>query len=245
MRLPTFRLYLPFLLMTFIALLRRGALLLLLLLPAVLRAQQSRQPDPLNFTQWTPELRAFARQDSLTPPPTAPIVFVGSSSFRKWETLKQDFPTRPVLNRGFGGSRFPDALHYFDQLVGQYHPKQVVLYEGDNDLNAGATPAAVYKDFRKFEKQMRRKLPGVDLVFVSIKPSPSRWALWPQMQQANAQIKAYIDRHPQHLHYVEVGQAMLGADGKPRPELYVEDNLHMTPEGYAIWTRLLEPYLAK
>jgi len=82
-------------------------------------------------------------------------------------------------------------------------------------------------------------------VFISIKPSLARWALWPKMQQANAKISAYIKQHPQHLRYVEVGPAMLGADGKPRPELYIEDGLHMTPAGYAIWKRLMEPYLMK
>ena len=226
--------------------LRRGLhVLALALLPAALAAQVPRPVEPLNFRQWRPEIQAFAHQDSLTPPPVHPIIFTGSSSVRKWETLAQDFPAQPVLNRGFGGSRFPDALHYFDTLVTQYYPRQVLLYEGDNDLEAGATPEAVYQDFLKFAAQMHQQLPRADLVFISIKPSLARWALWPRMQQANAKISAYIQKHPKRLRYVDVTAAMLGPDGRPRPELYVEDGLHMTPAGYAIWTRLVGPYLGK
>lgn len=217
----------------------------LLLLPVVVWAQAPRRAAPLNFGQWVGEIKAFTQQDSLQKPPVAPIVFTGSSSVRKWETLQQDFAGYPVLNRGFGGSRFPDANHYFDQLVLKYKPKQVILYEGDNDINAGNTVEEVYQSFLAFKSRMRRDLPGVELVYLAIKPSPSRWKLYPQMQQANAKIKAYIDRHPQHLRYVDFGPAMLGKNGRPRPELYVSDSLHMTPAGYAIWTKQLQPYLKK
>ena len=199
----------------------------------------------LNPAQWTGELRAFARQDSLTPPPAHPILFYGSSSVRKWETLRQDFPTQPVLNRGFGGSRFPDALYFFDKLVVAYQPRLVVLYEGDNDLGAGATAGQAYQSFRDFERLMRQKLPRVPLVFLAIKPSPSRWALYPQMQEANRLIQEYIEAHPTRLHYVDTATPLLGPNGRPRPEFYVADSLHMTPAGYAQWQRVVAPALVR
>ncbi|MDF7814639.1 GDSL-type esterase/lipase family protein [Hymenobacter sp. YC55] len=162
-----------------------------------------------------------------------------------WETLATDFKGRPVLNRAFGGSRFPDAIHFFDKLVVRYRPRQVILYEGDNDIGAGATPAQVYDSFLQFEKLMREKLPETELVFLSIKPSIARWALYPKMQEANSLIKQYIEAHPQRLRFADVGTPMLGPNGQPRPELYVKDGLHMTLAGYKIWTRVLRPYLKK
>jgi lysophospholipase L1-like esterase len=36
---------------------------------------------------------------------------------------------------------------------------------------------------------------------------------------------------------------MLGDDGKPRPELFLKDGLHMTEAGYAVWTKLILPHL--
>ena len=44
---------------------------------------------------------------------------------------------------------------------------------------------------------------------------------------------------------MDVFTPMLGADGKPRPELFVEDGLHLTPEGYALWTRALAAILGE
>ncbi|MDU0370854.1 SGNH/GDSL hydrolase family protein [Hymenobacter endophyticus] len=203
------------------------------------------QAPPTNPAQWTEELRAFARQDSLTPPPKHPILFYGSSSIRKWETLQQDFANRPVLNRGFGGSRFPDALYYFDRLVVAYHPRQVILYEGDNDIGSGATPQEVFQSFLAFEKLMQQKLPKVPLVFLAIKPSPSRWMLYPKVQEANQLIRAYIEQHPRHLRYVDTATPLLGPNGKPQPPFYVSDSLHMTPAGYAVWTRIVGKRLKK
>ncbi|GAB2789856.1 lysophospholipase L1-like esterase [Hymenobacter luteus] len=193
----------------------------------------------INPAQWAPELRAFARQDSLTPPPRRPVLFYGSSSIRKWETLRQDFPGRPVLNRGFGGSRFPDALYFFDQLVAAYRPRQVVLYEGDNDIGSGATPQEVFQSFRDFERLMQQKLPKVPVVFLAIKPSPSRWALYPQVQEANRLIREYIGQHPKRLRFVDTATPLLGANGKPQPQFYVADSLHMTPAGYAVWKEVV------
>ncbi|WP_071883056.1 SGNH/GDSL hydrolase family protein [Hymenobacter swuensis] len=203
------------------------------------------QVQPVNPAQWTAELRAFAHQDSLTPPPVRPILFYGSSSVRKWETLRQDFPGRPVLNRGFGGSRFPDALYFFDNLVVAYQPRQVVLYEGDNDIGSGATPQEVFQSFLAFEKLMQQKLPKVPLVFLAIKPSPSRWALYPSVQEANRLIRDYIAAHPMHLRYVDTATPLLGPNGKPGPQFYVSDSLHMTPAGYAVWQRVVKPALKK
>ncbi|MCA8832135.1 SGNH/GDSL hydrolase family protein [Hymenobacter pini] len=203
------------------------------------------QAPPINPAQWTDELRAFTRQDSLTPPPAHPILFYGSSSIRKWETLRQDFAGRPVLNRGFGGSRFPDALYYFDKLVVAYQPRQVILYEGDNDIGSGASPQEVFQSFLTFEKLMQQKLPKVPLVFLAIKPSPSRWALYPKVQEANRLIREYIQAHPKRLRYVDTATPLLGPNGKPQPQFYVSDSLHMTPAGYSVWTRVVGKRLKK
>lgn len=218
---------------------------LLLLAVAGCTATAQAQVQPVNPAQWTAELRAFARQDSLTPPPRKPILFYGSSSVRKWETLRQDFPSRPVLNRGFGGSRFPDALYFFDTLVVAYKPRQVVLYEGDNDIGSGATPQEVFQSFLAFEKLMRQKLPKVPLVFLAIKPSPSRWALYPKVQEANRLIREYVAAHPKYLRYVDTATPLLGPNGRPQPQFYVSDSLHMTPAGYAVWKQVVGKGLKK
>src|SRR6187549_857164 len=83
------------------------------------------------------EIRAFKRNDSLHPPVKEPILFVGSSSFALWKNMNDMFRDYPVLNRGFGGSTLLDVQRYVNDIVIPYHPKQVIIYAGENDVAGG------------------------------------------------------------------------------------------------------------
>lgn len=175
------------------------------------------------------------------PPAPGAVLFVGSSSIRLWETLARDLPGVRALNRGFGGSTLADAVHFAPRIVVPARPRLVVLYAGDNDLAEGATPAQVLADVRRFVELVRRELPGTGVVYVAVKPSPARWALAEQMREANRLVREYAQASAGAVRFADVFTPMLGADGRPRPELYVEDGLHMSPAGYAIWRDVLAP----
>ncbi|GAA4453147.1 SGNH/GDSL hydrolase family protein [Nibrella saemangeumensis] len=188
-------------------------------------------------------MKAFEKQDSLLMPPPGGIVFTGSSSVTMWRSLQQDFPGKVLVNRGFGGSQLVDANHYFDRIVAKYQPKQVFLYSGENDIAAKQTPEQVYERFKVFARNMKTQLPKAELVYISMKPSVSRWNQYPAMQKANRKIKRYAFWHPR-VKFVDVGPVMLGTDGKPRPDIFLKDNLHMNRTGYELWIKVLEPHLA-
>lgn len=183
------------------------------------------------------ELEARDRVDAGT---RGGIVFVGSSSIRMWPNLAADFPGLPVLNHGFGGSTLADVIWFTPRIVLPYAPREIVLYAGDNDLAAGRTPEQVVGDYTTFVRVARHALPAVRIVFVSIKPSPSRWALAEPMRVANALIAQAIT-HDSLATYVDVFTPMLGPSGRPRPELFQADSLHMTSAGYALWRARLAP----
>ena len=191
-------------------------------------------------SQWEPDIARFEAQDRASPPRLGSIVFVGSSSIRMWATLASDFPGVPVLNRGFGGSEAGDVAQFADRIVVPYKPPVVVFYAGDNDLAAGKTPAQVLDAFRSFVGTMHRKLPGTRIAFVSIKPSIARWSVVDKMRAANQLVRDYASTDSR-LVYVDVFTPMLDASGQPRRELFLEDGLHMTPAGYAIWRELIAP----
>jgi len=196
-------------------------------------------PDSARFAA---EINAFMREDSVTPPPPSPVLFVGSSSIRMWQSLATDFPGLPVLNRGFGGSRMDDVLRYADRLVFHYNPRAIVLYEGDNDLEDGRTPARIAGDVAEFLQRVRTAEPLTRVVCISVKPSPSRWNLADKVRATNALLQTIVAQDTMAT-YVDVFTPMLGADGRPRPELYLADSLHMTPAGYAIWRDAVAPAL--
>ena len=192
--------------------------------------------------RWSAELRAFAHTDSVTPPPAAPVLFVGSSSIRKWESLTADFPSLPVLNRGFGGSRMDDVLRYADRVVFRYHPRAIVLYEGDNDLLEGRSPARIAGDVAEFLGRVRTTLPMTRVICIGVKPSPSRWNLVDKVRETNSLLEAIVTRDTMAT-FVDVFTPMLGANGRPRPELFLSDSLHMMPAGYVIWRDAVAPAL--
>ncbi len=194
--------------------------------------------------QWRSEIDQLTANDTSRPPPQHGVVFIGSSSIRMWTTLAADFPGVPTVRRGFGGSAIADSTLYAGQIVVPYHPKLIVMYAGDNDVAEGHSPQQVIDDFKAFVARVRRDLPDVAIVYISIKPSMARWSMWPQMHAANQGIRAWARRQP-NMQFVDISPKMLGANGKPRPELFRKDGLHMKPAGYAIWIAALKPVLAE
>ncbi|MEP9359371.1 SGNH/GDSL hydrolase family protein [Sphingomonas sp. KR3-1] len=204
-------------------------------LPPTMRVP-ARTPAPIEKQPFAAEIAAFEARDALAHPAKGGVLFLGSSSIRMWTDVAHDFPGMKVLNRGFGGSTIPDSVRYLDRIVIPYAPKTIVFYAGDNDLEAGHSPEQVAGDFQMLVSKVHAKLPRTRILFISIKPSLSRWKLIEQIRATNALVLGYVATDPA-LTYVDIVPAMLGPDGKPRPELFREDGLHMTRAGYDIWRK--------
>jgi lysophospholipase L1-like esterase len=187
-------------------------------------------------------MAAFERADKSNPPPQQAVLFIGSSGIRLWKTLAQDFPEHRVINRGFGGSHIADAAHFAGRIIIPCAPRLIVLRSGGNDIHAGKSPEQVCADFKAFVSTVRAKLPDVKIVFVGQNPTPARWKNRDREQAANTLIRDYIKQTPR-LVYVENWGKVLGADGLPRTELFVADQLHFSAAGYEILTDLIRPTL--
>lgn len=191
------------------------------------------------------EIQTFEHTDSLYDFNPKSVLFVGSSSIRRWETLSSDMAPIPVINRGFGGSTIPEVIYYADRIILPYHPKLLILYCGENDLANDNTKARqAVKSFKKFSAYMNKNLPETKVFFISIKPSISRVQYWTKMQEANAKIKKIIEQKANY-YYVDVASKMLDNKGVVLQDIFVEDNLHLNTKGYAIWSELLKPTLEK
>lgn len=206
--------------------------LLLLLAPVMFAAPE----------KWADAINKFTQADATRPPPSGAVVFVGSSSIVRWATLEKDFPGVTVVNRGFGGSELADSVFYADRIVIPYRPKTVVVYAGENDLNTGQTPEKVFGDFKAFVAKVHAALPKTKIVFIAIKPSPSREKIKAQVVRANALIAAECARDPR-LAFADIYTPMLTAKGEMRPELFVKDMLHLNEAGYAVWVPVVAPFL--
>lgn len=215
----------------------------LCLAPLSLQAQTPPDVAQTNALKFSKEIVAFEAMDKTNKPPKNPIVFVGSSSIKRWTNLVSDFPNHVVLNRGFGGSQISDSVIYADRIVIPYKPKQVVFYAGGNDINAKKEPAQIFADYQAFVAKIHAALPKTRIDFISIAPNPARWAQIEKVQALNKLVEDYSKNDPR-LGFINVYPHMLGADGLPK-DIFVADRLHMNPKGYEIWKGIVEPYLMK
>jgi lysophospholipase L1-like esterase len=196
---------------------------------------------PVAPERFEADIKKFEAADRLHPPPQGAVVFVGSSSIRFWK-LADSFLGMEAINRGFGGSHMADSARVADRIVTPYRPRAVVVYAGDNDLADGKTPEQVRDAYRDFVAKVRAKLPKVPIIYIGIKPCESRWKLVDKVKAAN---KLIVDaqRGDSNQHFVDTFAPMLGADGRPRAELFRDDKLHLNAEGYKVWAELLKPLL--
>ena len=192
------------------------------------------------------EIQQFKKLDSAHFPASNAILFVGSSSIRKWQDVQSYFPDKTIINRGFGGSQLSDLIRYANDIIVPYHPRQIVIYAGDNDLaySDTITPSVVLARFETLFGIIRTSLPGVPVIYIAIKPSPSRERLMPEIVSANAQIKSFLQSKKAAV-FIDVYHKMLGADGKPLKDIFLEDQLHMNAKGYHIWQEAIAPYLLR
>jgi len=210
----------------------RGAMVAVLLVPSALFAEEN---------QWEKTIQGFEAKDAESPPAKGGVEFYGSSSIRFWKT-DEAFPDLQILNRGFGGSQTADALLYADRMVIKYAPRLVVFYEGDNDLSYKKTPQQVFADTHAFFEKVHAALPKTKIIYVSIKPSIARWNLIDQVRETNKLVRDYAAK-TDYIRFFDVEPVMLGPDGKPKPDIFMPDNLHLNDKGYALWNDLIRPML--
>lgn len=201
---------------------------------------------PASSQPFINEINFFAKQDSLQPPPHRPILFIGSSSFTNWKDVQAYFPGYTVLNRAFGGSSLTHQLAYADRVIFPYDPKQIIIYCGENDVAGGKTITAdtVLNRFKRLHSLIRSRLPAVPIVYVSMKPSPSRENLLPVIEEGNKLIRKFI-RKKKKTAYADIYHKMFTKEGTIRQDIFLSDRLHMNKNGYEIWKLVLADYLIK
>lgn len=200
------------------------------------------KPKPAQLMKWEQKMKRYERADSINPPSKGVILFVGSSTVENWKSLAKDFPGKDVLNRGVSGTKTIDLINYKDRLITPYHPKQIFIYEGDNDIGYKWTPEEILFQIKKLFFILREEKPEAELIFISIKPSVRRLKDTERIEKTNALIKEFVEQQ-ENAAYADVYTPMFTPEGELYPEHYREDGLHLTPEGYAVWKEVISKYI--
>lgn len=192
---------------------------------------------------WQNEIDAFDILNGDSPLQDG-ILFTGSSSIKFWKDPAKDFNNPEILNRGFGGSQIIDLIENFDQVILKYHPKKIVIYSGDNDIQERKSAEIVFGDFCTLYGMIKAKLPNTKVYYIAIKPSLNRWNKVLEMKKANTMINEFLN-YKQNAAFVDIFSPMIGVSGKPEQKWFIEDGLHMTAVGYKLWTEILAPYISE
>jgi lysophospholipase L1-like esterase len=230
--------------------LNRKRALFVILLCALCSFAQAQSPTPVapapahDFARWEKDVAAFEASDRTAPPPKNALLFIGSSTIVRWKTLQQDYPGQPIINRGFGGNEIADSTHFAERMIFPYQPRMIFLRAGGNDIHNGKTPEQVFADFKQFVATVHARLPRTEIVYISLSPSIARWDERDAGKKLNTLIADFV-KHTPRLKYIETTDLVLDAKGEPRPELFVEDKLHFSPEGYKLLTERIRPFIPK
>ncbi|WP_183556796.1 GDSL-type esterase/lipase family protein [Mucilaginibacter sp. SP1R1] len=190
------------------------------------------------------EIRAFKQQDSIGFPAKNGILFIGSSSIRKWTDLEQRFAGKPIIRRGVGGCELWQVVDYYTPyILFLYHPRKIFIYAGENDIAAGKSGEFVFEQFQKLFGMIKKELPKAEIYFMSIKPSPSRVKFSGEVTKANELIKNYLAGKPKST-FIDLNPSIFKANtAMPDSSLFEADYLHLNSKGYDRWQHVLEPYV--
>lgn len=183
----------------------------------------------------------WAEEDAGHVPAPDALLAIGSSSMRGWRSIGKDLAPMQVIHRGFGGSQMKDVLLY-QSFFNRYKSNTVLVYEGDNDLARKVTPEEFTERCKAFVESYHSVTPDAKIYFLSVKPSIKRANLLDQYRKANELLKAYCDSQDK-VEFIDVFTLMMGEDGQPLPDIFLKDDLHMNPKGYAIWTKIVREKL--
>lgn len=190
------------------------------------------------------EIQAFEQQDKENGIDKREILFVGSSSIRMWTTLTEDMQPYKVLNRGFGGATTSEVIQFYDRIIKPYKPKIIVIYVGENDISEGGKPNQTVFLTRELFSKIHKDFKKSKIVYISMKPSISRWNLWEDFKKGNAEIRKICESN-KRLFYLESADVMLNEDGSIRKDIFIEDGLHMNAKGYEDWTKMVKSLIDK
>ncbi len=151
------------------------------------------------------------------------------------------FPDHQIINSGFGGSQSSDLFRYYNELILQYNPKKVFIYEGDNDIAAKKKTKDIIGTTREIIQKIKERNSATQVVIIAAKPSIARWNLKRKYIRLNRAFQKLCEED-NALMFANVWDAMM--DGKQvKKDIFIGDGLHMNSKGYDLWFSVIQPYM--
>lgn len=173
------------------------------------------------------------------------ILCLGSSSFRLWESINQNMTPYKMLRRAYGGAKYCDLAVFTPKLIDGLQYRAVLIFVG-NDItgsDSDKTPGEIVRLATVVIASIRTQKPNVPIFLIEITPTPSRFKVWPRIQEANQALEA-LAKGQSNTFFIKTATSYLTANGEPRSELFLKDKLHQNQQGYELWSSLIKHSLS-
>lgn len=194
--------------------------------------------------QWSDAIAELEIRDKAEVHPDDSILFVGSSSIRRWNDIFADMAPYHPIKRGYGGAKWSDVAIFAERLITPHRFQAVVFFVG-NDITGGEndrTPAEIADLFAHVLAVVRRHNAEAPVFYVAVTPTESRFSAWPEIKAGNTAVRQLCQR-TKNTYFIGTESVFLNAQGKPRPELFVSDKLHLSRDGYIRWAAAITSHL--
>lgn len=199
-------------------------------------------PSDVEIALWKEEIKQLREKSSALNDEKNLIAFYGSSSIRLWELMESDLTPHNVINLGFGGSSYRWCDFFFEEVFEFIHPSKIILYAGDNDLGGGTPQNVILGHILSLINKIKNKYGEIPIDIISIKPSPDRLHLKEKIEALNSELLT-VTYNLDEGSYINIYREMLNFDGTLRPELFLEDQLHLNTKGYKLWKKVIKDHL--
>ena len=190
--------------------------------------------------KWAESIEDFDRLNREEPDPSDAILFIGSSSIRRWSTMATDMAPYRTIRRGYGGAKYTDMAVFAERLISPHQYRAIVMFVGNGVVGKedDHTPNQIESLARHIVGVSHRHQPGAPFFLIEITPCEKRWDAWPKIRAVNARLREIALSTPD-TYFIPTASHYLDTGGKPRPELFVEDRLHLSEAGYQLWSTLI------
>lgn len=190
--------------------------------------------------RWEKSITELEALDQSENDPSDAILFVGSSSIRRWADIAIDMAPYRTIRRGYGGAKYSDLAIFAKRLIEPHRYRALAIFVG-NDVTGketDRTPEELEQLVEYVVSVSHDHLPGTPVFLIEVTPTESRFKAWPQIREANAKLRD-IALRTADTYFVATAEHYLRPDGTPRGELFAEDKLHLNEQGYDVWSTLI------
>jgi hypothetical protein len=193
------------------------------------------------MTRFSGDMNRYTEQNRALESRECDVLFVGSSSVNLWHTLERDMAPMSIIRRSYGGSTIRDMIYNYNTIARGFDPRAIVLLV-NNDITGDAahdiSVGDAYDLYRVFAGMIRRDYPDTPFVVCSVTPAPVREKIRDKQIRLNSLLEEWAASTPL-VHFIDLTAPMYDAAGELRGEIFLPDRLHVNPDGYAEWTKIV------